>query len=69
MFDEIKDGLTRGRIRLGLITTVMIAFGILGSIFNYLLPWEGAQHLARDFSVALFVAGLLALSVDIYFKT
>ena len=47
MFDEIKDGLTRGRIRLGLITTVMIAFGILGSIFNYLLPWEGAQHLAE----------------------
>jgi hypothetical protein len=47
----------------------MAALGIAGSILNYLLPWEWAQHLTRDFSIALFVAGLLALSVDTFFKT
>jgi hypothetical protein len=52
-----------------LLATVMIVIGILGSTLNYLLPWELAQHLTRDFSVALFVAGLLSLSVDKYCKT
>jgi hypothetical protein len=65
----MKGMVTRARVRFWLVTAGMVALGIAGSTLNYLLPWEWAQHLARDFSVALFVAGLLAFSVDTFFKT
>ena len=55
--------------RLRIVLVVMAAVGIAGSIWNESLPWPWSQHLVRDFSVALFVAGLLAASVDAIFKT
>jgi hypothetical protein len=61
--------ITRARVRFWFVSATMAAAGVVGSIWNHLLPWEWAQHLLRDLSVALFVAGLLAVSVDFFFKS
>src|SRR5262245_44463209 len=58
-----------GRGMVWLVAAVMTALGVTGSILHNELPWPWAQHLARDLAVALFVAGLLAASVDTFFKT
>ena len=57
------------RTRLLWVTAGMTICGVAGSIWGHLLPWEFAQHLVHDLSVALFVAGLLAVSVDRFFKS
>jgi hypothetical protein len=55
--------------KLWLVAAAIAAVGVVGSIWHGLLPWQWARELARDFSVALFVAGILAASVDVFFKT
>jgi hypothetical protein len=57
---------TRGH--LWLVLSVMIVLGVTGSVSAHSLPSEWSQHLIRDLSVALFVAGLLAGTVDTFFK-
>ena len=55
--------------KLRLVASVMTLVGVAGSIWHDCLPWPWASHLLRDLSVALFVAGFLAASVDVFFKT
>lgn len=57
------------RWKLRLVATAMAIAGIAGSIWHECLPWQWASHLLRDLSVALFVAGILAATVDAFFKT
>jgi hypothetical protein len=55
--------------KLRLTAGVMALVGVAGSILHGCLPWHWASELLRDLSVALFVAGLLAVSVDVVLKT
>jgi hypothetical protein len=47
----------------------MFVGGIILNVISPSLPWELLNHLLRDFSIALFVAALLAISVDRFFRT
>ena len=51
------------------IAFLMVAVGVAGSILHDWLSIPWLSHLARDLAVALFVAGMLAASVDVFFKT
>jgi hypothetical protein len=62
-----RDNSAKWKLRL--VVAVIAGVGVIGSIWHDGLPWQWARELARDFSVALFVAGILAASVDTFFKT
>jgi len=62
-----RDNSAKWKLRL--VAAVIAGVGVIGSIWHDELPWQWARELARDFSVALFVAGILAASVDTFFKT
>jgi hypothetical protein len=59
----------RAKLKLRLVAAAMVVVGVAGSIWHEAIPWIWAGHLARDVSVALFVAGILAASVDTFFKS
>jgi hypothetical protein len=63
-----EEVISKARARFWAVSIMSVVLGTVGSIWNYLLPWEWAQHLARDVSVALFVAALLSVSVETFFR-
>jgi hypothetical protein len=67
--ESARNFVSKPRIKLWLTIALMLILGVAGSIGQEMAPWEWVQHLVRDLAIALFVAALLAATVDQFFKT